>query len=33
MNFYAFTALTDIATIVYNNGTRGTGSPLNIGVV
>ena len=33
MHIYAFTVLTDIATIMYNNGTRGTGSPLNIGVV
>lgn len=33
MHIYAFAALTDIATIVYNNGMRGTGSPLNIGVV
>ena len=33
MHIYAFAVLTDIATIVYNNGMRGTGSPLNIGVV
>ena len=32
MHIYAFAALTDIATIVYNNGMRGTGSPLNIGI-
>ena len=33
MHIYTFAVLTDIATIMYNNGTRGTGSPLNIGVV
>ena len=32
MHIYAFAALTDIATIVYNNGTRRTDSPLNIGI-
>ena len=29
MHIYAFTVLTDIATIVYNNGAKRTGSSLN----
>lgn len=32
MHIYAIAMLTDIATIVYNIGTRMTDSPLNIGV-
>ena len=30
MYIYAFTVLTDIATIVYNNGMRRTAYSLNI---
>lgn len=32
MHIYAFAALTDIATIVYNNGARRTEHPLNTGI-
>lgn len=32
MHIYALAVLTDIATIVYNNGTRRADSPLNIGI-
>ncbi len=32
MHIYAFAALTDIAAIVYNNGTRRADFPLNIGI-
>ena len=32
MHIYAFTVLTDIATIVYNNGMRRTAYSLNIGI-
>ena len=32
MHIYAFTVLTDIATIVYNNGARRTEPSLNIGI-
>lgn len=32
MHIYTFAVLTDIATIVYNNGTRRADSPLNIGI-
>ena len=32
MHIYAIAMLTDVATIVYNNGTRRTDSPLNIGI-
>ena len=32
MHIYAFTVLTDIAAIVYNNGTRRAGSSLNTGI-
>ena len=32
MHIYAFTVFTDIATNVYNNGTRRADSPLNIGI-
>ena len=32
MHIYAIAMLTDIATIVYNIGTRRTDSPLNIGI-
>lgn len=32
IHIYANAALTDIATIVYNNGTRRADSPLNIGI-
>ena len=32
MHIYAFTVLTDIATIVYNNGAKRTGSSLNTGI-
>ena len=32
MHIYAIAMLTDIATIVYNIGTRMTDSPLNIGI-
>lgn len=32
MHIYTFAVLTDIATIVYNNGTRRADFPLNIGI-
>ena len=32
MHIYAFTVLTDIATIVYNNGAKRIGSSLNTGI-
>ena len=32
MHIYAFAVLTDIATIVYNNGARRTEHPLNTGI-
>lgn len=32
LHIYAFTVLTDIATIVYNNGARWTELSLNIGI-
>ena len=32
MHIYTLAVLTDIATIVYNNGTRRADSPLNIGI-
>jgi len=32
MHIYAIVMLTDIATIVYNIGTRRTDSPLNISI-
>lgn len=32
MHIYAFAALTDIATIVYSNGTRRTELSLNMGI-
>ena len=32
MHIYAFTVLTDIATIVYNNGMGRTAYSLNIGI-
>ena len=32
MHIYTVAMLTDIATIVYNNGTRRADSPLNIGI-
>ena len=32
MHIYAFTVLTDIAAIVYNNGMRRTAYSLNIGI-
>lgn len=32
MHIYAFTVLTDIATIVYNNGMMRTAYSLNIGI-
>ena len=32
MHIYAFAVLTDIATIVYNNGARWTELSLNIGI-
>ena len=32
MHIYAFTVLTDIATIVCNNGMRRTAYSLNIGI-
>ena len=33
MHIYAFTVLKDIATIVYNNGTRRIAYSLNIGII
>ena len=33
MHIYAFAALTDIAAIVYNNGTRRADFTLNIGII
>ena len=33
MHIYTVAMLTDIATIVYNIGTRRTDSPLNTGIV
>lgn len=32
MHIYAIAMLTDVATIVYNNGTRRADFPLNIGI-
>lgn len=32
MHIYTFAVLTDIATIVYNNGMRRTAYSLNIGI-
>ena len=32
MHIYTLAVLTDIATIVYNNGTGRADSPLNIGI-
>jgi len=32
VHIYTLAVLTDIATIVYNNGTRRVDSPLNIGI-
>ena len=33
MHIYAFTVLTDIATIMYNNGMRRIAYSLNIGII
>ena len=33
MYIYAFTVLTDIAAIVYNNGMRRTARSLNMGII
>ena len=33
MHIYAFTVLTDIATIVHNNGMRRIAYSLNIGII
>ncbi len=32
-DIYAIAMLTDVATIVHNNGARRTDSPLNTGIV